>query len=1246
MPVGIEQHIGDLLNANLGQQDYLAISNFFKGNTNFNRLSLEQRRILDSFHLMDSQLSNELITKQATLLNMLHRDKVLTDSQLREVQQVDQSFSFMFRDKKYRNGKFDNNFTNDLTDLVQTQKRNLWNHRIDEAYEHFRDQNYFSELSTAESRSVKSAFREEFENHLKTGKDYIGRRYREDMGFEQVRDLTHPEVPELFHYEEVPELFDLPDVPQHWTGRVPNLNPELDLTIPDSMMHDIALGTVRFERAMQQDVMDNPLATDFDLIRQFETIPSEVPDAQINAWLTEHNDRTMADYKNNFAIWDEARANMNDLTKVSEGWSSSRHSTVTTTEDTSYSGQSSLNREYFNAQQDNLSNLSQDLRSVHTESELLLQSERNSEVLSSWHTGDYSSSGIYDGIPNIETPVPRSMQSIARTYIENNLEDAIALAGDGSVLLNGAGMLKWLGKNATAMAAVAGIQEVVNWLIKNSNMSGSAKKYLDIGVSGMVALTGIALQPENPLGWLAGLAIPVMQAITFFAMPHAKRVLNDNPLEIYGRRWGMVRARDDHGKMCWYLGFSGSKKEWAIAFAANSTIRMNYGKLSDLIFLSERDGTIKPHFMGPKHQKEFDISTRDWNDKHRGLSKMHGEDWMYAEKKYQQKYDPLRDWYLFSDKDRTQMYEDLVKGENLQKYRDHVDDRKNMGTYTKSLLDLHDGVAFIEKWKRNYGEDDITVDAFGNYGLRRVANESGLFMSQYDWDKTYHSNLIGPRDNLQNAKSQDELFKQFKIEKKNLSENQWTLEYFAKQSKDLLRTQREAANMFGYKALQKEPGLNEYYWRLYNPSTGYSPARSAIELEKQAKEIYKRSIPTAQKKFLAQKVISRYLLQELADRDLGNNVWNYGFGEDHRTWSKSTDKTKAPDYRGVFSPEQVQINGKWTGLPSPFSESGEANTPEWLGVSGGASPYTTPYHYLGSGLQYRDPYPRRTGPSDEKALLETQVSALTNLLQKKYKLPVLKPVKVIPGLQKISELSAKMQKLYDKAKKKAQADPKWDFLKYIAQHGSMGSKKKNTKFYRITDDPTVVDTKSYGGAVVDTSGTDPGRPEQSGGEHSTRFFDRKGNEIIKDKTGKPVKHDIKIPWRDEGPLPPIPEKNGTIIDSNPGTIIKSNPGTIVHSKTIRDTTWTTHKHTEAEYDELMQYLREQHGLSKVPNVSWLLKDQEQHVVLKTDTHLHERLNLPDYIRVVQEGHVIHQQIDPEKYIPRFAGDKTTVTAKI
>ena len=67
----IESHIGNLANARLATKDYVSISNFFKGSVRFTQLSIEQRRILDSFHLrnapvhiLDSRLTNELISKQ------------------------------------------------------------------------------------------------------------------------------------------------------------------------------------------------------------------------------------------------------------------------------------------------------------------------------------------------------------------------------------------------------------------------------------------------------------------------------------------------------------------------------------------------------------------------------------------------------------------------------------------------------------------------------------------------------------------------------------------------------------------------------------------------------------------------------------------------------------------------------------------------------------------------------------------------------------------------------------------------------------------------------------------------------------------------------------------------------------------------------------------------------------------------------------------------------------------------------
>ena len=69
------------------------------------------------------------------------------------------------------------------------------------------------------------------------------------------------------------------------------------------MMHEIAVHTINFERTLHQDVYDNPFATDLDLMRKFESIPSNVPDAEIEAWLIENKTRNLQDYKNNISIW-------------------------------------------------------------------------------------------------------------------------------------------------------------------------------------------------------------------------------------------------------------------------------------------------------------------------------------------------------------------------------------------------------------------------------------------------------------------------------------------------------------------------------------------------------------------------------------------------------------------------------------------------------------------------------------------------------------------------------------------------------------------------------------------------------------------------------------------------------------------------------------------------------------------------------------------------------------------------------
>lgn len=228
-----------------------------------------------------------------------------------------------------------------------------------------------------------------------------------------------------------------------------------------------------------------------------------------------------------------------------------------------------------------------------------------------------------------------------------------------------------------------------------------------------------------------------------------------------------------------------------------------------------------------------------------------------------------------------------------------------------------------------------------------------------------------------------------------------------------------------------------------------------------------------------------------------------------------------------------------------------------------------------------------------------------------------------------------------KAKEKGPKGDFWEKMKKLGQFG-MGPKKKK---------------------LVDTSGKNPRRPELIPGEHPTKFFNRKGEEIIITKTGKlPVRHVVRG------------KKFGKILStiSEAQTEAERLEQERIHSddfakkrkhhgmnyyeylKFIKDHggktpdevfkqgAWKITKPGDSKFvgpiqhtvvsqvdPELMLYLKEQHGLTTVPQRDWLLQDQEHHAILKSDTILHEQLHLPSWVRVVKEGDVVHYQIDPE-----------------
>ena len=950
------QHISDLLTNDLMTQDYIPIKNFFSGAIRFDELDIEQQRILDSFSL--GQIDDTLARKQDTLLRLLRNEKVLTQGQTSEIREIPKSFSELYKNSKFQNSKWDNNFTNNLTDLVETHNQRVWDKRFDKIYNQFEKEGQFPErfLKYPETER-KLAFKDNLGKYLQKADTTLGQRFREDMGIGEVLDLTLPEVPQM--------VLPVPPVPRHYKQVVRRHT--VDLTIPENALDDLAIGIHRAEIGLENDLYRHPTWTNEQLLREYEKIPDSVPSAELDNYLKTRGG--LSRYKHNYAVWDRARDQLTDLTENNirnfgkeHNWSDAYISSV----EDNYERRVQSNRlpqEYHD--------LPNHLQNEHVHSSLFAEDVERGHIdlsdLPFQSVDDVRQGLVYTG-PDESAPflerMPANVRPAIRSYLQSNPEDLI-LSAEGSLMVDGSEMMSWLGKQIGAMAAVTGVQAAINYFVDHSNLDPKTKQYINLGTSLSVAGLGIMLDPENPLGWIAGLSIPVMRAVAFFSMPHKKRVLNDYPLNWYGRKFGKIRARDKDGNVKWYPAFTEASEEWSVAFAANKTVRFQFGDWSDLYFKSERDGSLRPYFMHPQ-ERQFNITTKEMNDKE-GWTKQR-----ISGRKFQKKYDPLRDWVVYSDDDRDELFKSIVTGKDQDPYKDVLDDRSDEGAYTRNLLDLRDGLEFIKKWSFNYGKTDPT-DAYSGRGLRRTTQSSGLWDPALDLQRDYGNihRQFHVMQNLQNAKTPEELTKQFIIEKNNMKENDWLLSYFRKQSRNLFVTQQIGADKSGYRALKKEKGLEQYYYRMYNPDVGSKPAQNKKELESQCVEIYGRNVPVYERDFLSQKAISRYLMNQLVIRGLQDKVFGTGVSSFNPTWSHSdTLKKDIPDdYRGVFSRQQAFVNNKWTGLPSPFSDSNEKNIPDWLRITSTKASYV-----MGMIIP---------GNDSDKQILQHQVDALRKYLKTK-----------------------------------------------------------------------------------------------------------------------------------------------------------------------------------------------------------------------------------------------------------------------
>ena len=865
--------------------------------------------------------------------------------------------------------------------------------------------------------------------------------------------------------------------------------------------------------------------------------------------------------------------------------------------------------------------------------------------------------------------VPENFNDMLNKFMSERV-DAISLGLKG-IQVDIGKFEKWLEGGvegiALNLAIGFGVQKVLSFIAKAAHMTQHGEKVMDFVVT--ETLAGITLSmATGPLGVVLGagalVATPIIKLINFLKSDTGKRrKANDTPESVYGTQFARVRSEDENGVATWYPAILASKDLWTGIGSKEQNIRINYGKLEDLFWRFNRDGTFSPYFKNPRYRM-INAKDRDLTD--------------FADEKQRMKYDPLRDFSLYTIDETEDMFGKLVEGKNMADFKETVDDRSKLPKYLQELISYRDDFEWIRKF--NTGGENIGrhLDP-ADRSIRREFEHSALADPDYIKESGIYFDMM----------NDDKYKKGFSKYKGKLHENKALLEFFDARMRDLLRSQKIAAEETpGFLKSLKNIGRNNdtYNYTLYALDTNNPPANSLDELKGQINKTQNQHLTWYEQNYLEQKQIVRYFAKKLSDRALGGDIVHAVTYPHQKTYRMDPkNENTALNYHGLlnaggaFRLKQPDKNSVLGNPPGPWSNSNEKTIPTWL-YSGKymgyiwnmakktdyiqasehfhklmetqfvapslrnpkfkpgelfkkSNPYllSTPLKYKGvvggEGEQHRYD---RTG---EHAFEETANEKRARLQAEK--LQILKY-----GRQKDKKPFVPMGTAIKPPKKSTSGDPtrrndsfyvnnkdfQWSFEKkrFIPNLSKEQKLKLATDKLRELDWAKQEQWASRGHLAIDHQVILKKKKGGKGGKTSTfleverlkkeiakqRYLDyiKRSREALKDKTDK--KHivitdaQVKEKKKDKKPIViPKPEK----------------------------------------FDALREYLREQHNIS-VPldkkitqkDYPWLAFTEKGTPALTDDPVLHNKLKLSDAYRVVTtKTGILHKAYDPSKVQPKF-----------
>ncbi len=802
-----------------------------------------------------------------------------------------------------------------------------------------------------------------------------------------------------------------------------------------------------------------------------------------------------------------------------------------------------------------------------------------------------------------------------------------------------------------------GIQKTLDFIARASHLSPHGERVMDFWVTEGLAGLQLSLS-SSEAGVVIGigvlLAMPVIKLVDFLTKSgEARRKKNDTPESVYGTQFARVRSQDENGVVTWYPGILASKDLWTGIGSREQNIRINYGKLEDLFWRFNKDGTFSPYFRNVRYRM---INAKDVD-----LVK-------HASESQRMKYDPLRDYSLFTLKDTAKMFSTLVQGKDMSDFKETVDDRSKLPKYLQELISYRDDF----EWVRKFNTGDEKIGRHLNPADRSIRREFEHSLLSNP-DLTFEGQKVDPtlwKDMMSDDKYKDGFTKH----KGALHENKALLSFFHARMTDLLRSQKIAAEetpafLESLKNIGKFDDM--YNYTLYALDTGTKPANSLDELKLQVSQTQARDLTWYEKNYLQQKQIVRYFAKKLSNRALGSEIVdNVTYPWQNTYYVDAKNKNTALNYRGLLSSagtfrlKQVGHTSVMGNPPGPWSDSYEKTIPKWL---------------------YDGKYMRHIRNTSKKEDYIEASEKLHTLMQEQFVAPGLLNVKFKPGKAFLDSnpfvheirkdkgdighhrYDRKGERLFEEtAEEKSARLAKIKQARLLTMRKRPLPKKVKTLFkdptlHDRTQKPANVSWEKRFGKMENKWRDSQYQKKKSTKSQQTqqekqRYFDRirssEQERITSDKFAKKRKHHGMNYYeyhefiRDHaGKTPDEVFKQGQWKVAKNGTPTDVNKVPVKEKQTVIPKVPVKPKVSDPAdpYSALREYIREQHNINIPKNMPitqkqfpWLAMTQAGKPALFGDAVLHDKLKLGDAFRVVtSKTGIVHTAYDPSKVQPKF-----------